>query len=152
MPPPKERIPYYPFRDDQQTSATVADPSPLAFNSDVGRMLYTISILLMVNPFGGFTTFFDKSPSSLKFSLVILLLMIRSIRRSRSTVEVKIKSGFTYISHMEYPNVDGNPVGCNAFPGGIGFANEAEKKTAKSEEQGGKDWIGKLFMHNIVFR
>uniref|UniRef100_A0A915NPP0 Uncharacterized protein n=2 Tax=Meloidogyne TaxID=189290 RepID=A0A915NPP0_9BILA len=43
--------------------------SPLAFHSDIGRMIYTISILLM-------------------FSSVILLLMIRSIRRSWSTVEV----------------------------------------------------------------
>ncbi|KAF7640035.1 hypothetical protein Mgra_00000480 [Meloidogyne graminicola] len=48
----------------------IEEISSLAFHSDIGRMIYTISILLM-------------------FSSVILLLMIRSIRRSWSTVEVE---------------------------------------------------------------
>ncbi|KAI1727966.1 CBR-MPS-1 protein [Ditylenchus destructor] len=42
----------------------------LSFNSEFGRMIYTIAILLM-------------------FSSVILLLMIRSIKRSSSTIEVE---------------------------------------------------------------
>uniref|UniRef100_A0A915DM80 Uncharacterized protein n=1 Tax=Ditylenchus dipsaci TaxID=166011 RepID=A0A915DM80_9BILA len=42
----------------------------LSFNSEFGRMIYTISILLM-------------------FSFVILLLMIRSIKRSSTTLEVE---------------------------------------------------------------
>jgi hypothetical protein len=44
--------------------------SNLAYNSDIGRMMYSIAILFM-------------------FSMVILLLMVRSIRRSHSTIEVE---------------------------------------------------------------
>nr|CAD2188453.1 unnamed protein product [Meloidogyne enterolobii] len=54
----------------EENNNNINSISPLAFHSDIGRMIYTISILLM-------------------FSSVILLLMIRSIRRSWSTVEVE---------------------------------------------------------------
>ncbi|KAL7070725.1 hypothetical protein ACQ4LE_009763 [Meloidogyne hapla] len=58
------------IQNDKQQEIVENNISPLAFHSDIGRMIYTISILLM-------------------FSSVILLLMIRSIRRSWSTVEVE---------------------------------------------------------------
>nr|CAD2175363.1 unnamed protein product [Meloidogyne enterolobii] len=56
--------------ETEENNNNINSISPLAFHSDIGRMIYTISILLM-------------------FSSVILLLMIRSIRRSWSTVEVE---------------------------------------------------------------
>ncbi|CAD5212911.1 unnamed protein product [Bursaphelenchus okinawaensis] len=44
--------------------------SMLNYNSDVGRIMYSLAIILM-------------------FSFIILLLMVRSIKRSNSTIEVE---------------------------------------------------------------
>jgi len=57
----------------QHVCFRMSEPVPVSsmnYNSDVGRMMYSIAILLL-------------------FSMVILLLMIRSIRRSNSTIEVE---------------------------------------------------------------
>ncbi|KAI6184433.1 Protein MPS-1 [Aphelenchoides bicaudatus] len=57
----------------QQYCFQLQEPVPLSnlnYNSDVGRMMYSIAILFM-------------------FSMVILLLMVRSIKRSNSTIEVE---------------------------------------------------------------
>ena len=87
---------------------------------EMGRVCYTISILLM-------------------FSLVIVMLMVRSIRRTNSAIEVSeiaVNLACCFEErdcfNDEHTNSDGCLVGCHAVQGRTGHSGEAAKKITQS--------------------